>query len=98
MEEEFLDNKEKKQYELRLEAGTARLEYIRAKDDKIYLTHTEVPKKLEGKGIGSKIVKYALDDIRSSGLTLIPLCPFVALYLKRHPEYMDLVMKNVRIA
>ena len=62
-----------------------------------FLTHTEVPKSMEGKGLGSAIVKLALEDIEQKGLTLVPLCPFVALYLKRHPEWKRLVMKGINI-
>ncbi len=92
----LIDNQERKRLELPLEKGLAYIEYIRAQD-KIYLTHTEVPQKLEGQGIGSRIVQLALEKIEAEGLTLVPLCPFVALYLKKHPEWRRLVMKGIRI-
>jgi hypothetical protein len=90
------DNPSAKQYEAHIESATARIEYIKTKD-KIYLTHTEVPQALEGKGIGSALVLKVLEDIEDKGLTLVPLCPFVALYLKRHPEWKKLVMKGINI-
>ncbi|MEO0571895.1 MAG: GNAT family N-acetyltransferase [Bacteroidota bacterium] len=92
----LIDNTEKKRYELQLPEHTPFIEYIRAKDN-IYLTHTEVPKGLEGQGIGSAMVRQALEDIKEKGLTLIPLCPFVALYLKRNPDYKTLVLKGINI-
>ena len=97
MDYHLINNEERKQYELKVDDLTPRIEYIIAQD-RIFLTHTEVPKQLEGKGIGSYIVKKVLEDIKENNLTLVPLCPFVALYLKRHPEWKSLVMKGVNIS
>jgi len=91
------DNEEKKRYEFQLPEHTPFLEYIRTKD-KIYLTHTEVPVALEGQGIGSQLVKQVLEDIKKKELTLVPLCPFVAHYLKEHPQWKELVLKGINIA
>ena len=93
---QLIDNIEAKQYEIHIEDSIAKIEYIKAQNN-IYLTHTEVPTKLEGKGIGSSIVKLTLEDVKSKGLTLIPLCPFVALYIKRNPEWRELVLKGINI-
>lgn len=60
------------------------------------LTHTEVPKSLAGGGIGSALVKGALDHARSIGVNVIPRCPFVAAYIRRHPEEIDLVPVRYR--
>lgn len=90
------DNTEARQYEVSVEEQIARIEYIKAQD-KIYLTHTEVPLSLEGKGIGSKIVEMALKDVARQDLTLIPLCPFVAGYIKDHPEWKKIVLKGINI-
>ncbi|UJH68723.1 GNAT family N-acetyltransferase [Allomuricauda sp. SCSIO 65647] len=94
---QLIDNIEKKRYEFRVDEHTPIIEYIKTKD-KIYLTHTEVPKGLEGKGIGKELVRQALEDIKAKGLTLVPLCPFVALFIKRNPEYKALVLKGINIA
>ncbi|MGB5404497.1 GNAT family N-acetyltransferase [Robiginitalea sp.] len=94
---ELIDNPDKPQYEFHLEGETPRLEYIKAKD-KIYLTHTEVPPALSGRGIGSALIGAVLEDIDRQELTLVPLCPFVALYLQRHPEWKRLVLKGITIA
>lgn len=90
------DNTEEKQFEMKAEGGTAVVEY-ELLGNKIIFTHTEVPKELEGKGIGSKIVKLALENIDSRGLKLIPLCPFTAQYIKRHPEWEHVLADNVNI-
>jgi uncharacterized protein len=59
--------------------------------DTITFTHTEVPKELEGGGVGGKLARFALDDARARERRVIPECPFIAAYIRRHPEYQDLV-------
>jgi predicted GNAT family acetyltransferase len=49
-----------------------------------------VPKELNGRGIGSRLVRGVLDIARAEGLKVRPLCPFVAAYIDKHPEYADL--------
>jgi predicted GNAT family acetyltransferase len=92
MEYTLIDNEAKKQYEFHIDGEVARIEYIKAQG-KIFLTHTEVPEKFEGKGVGSALVSQVLDDIRKKEWGLVPLCPFVAAYINRHPEYKPLVVK-----
>lgn len=60
-------------------------------DGAITFTHTSVPHKIAGQGIGSRIVRFALNDARMRGWKVVPRCPFVADYIRRHPEYQDLV-------
>jgi len=55
------------------------------------LVHTDVATSVEGSGVGSALVAGALDDIRARGLRVVPVCPFVAAYVRRHPGYADLV-------
>jgi uncharacterized protein len=64
----------------------------------IVFTHTEVPPALEGRGVGSRLARAALDDARRHGLTVIPRCPFIAAFIRRHPEYRDLVPEARRDA
>lgn len=98
MDEQYtlIDNKEAKQYEFHIDNFVPRIEYMKA-SDKIYLTHTEVPRGLEGKGVGGKLVKMVLEDIEQKKLKLVPLCPFVAAYIKRHPEWKRIVTEGVKI-
>lgn len=60
----------------------------------VVLIHTEVAPSAEGTGVGSRLVRGALDDARTRGLRVVPLCPFVAGYIRRHPEYADLVASD----
>lgn len=53
--------------------------------------HTEVDEGHSGQGIGWAVARFALDDVRDKGGRVVPICPFVAAFIKRHPEYQDLV-------
>lgn len=77
---------DKKRFELEVEGKTAFMDYMISKLNIIYLTHTEVPKALEGKGVGKAIVQKVLQYISTTDMKMAPLCPFVAAYLVRHPE------------
>ncbi|WP_047246601.1 GNAT family N-acetyltransferase [Maribacter thermophilus] len=90
---EVTDNPSQNRYEARVENAIAKIEYTK-KEDKIYLTHTEVPQSLAGKGIGSKLISKVLEDIEQKQLKLIPLCSFVASYLQRYPEWNKLVIQD----
>lgn len=65
--------------------------YFRERGERVVFTHTEVAEGVEGHGVGSTLVRWALDDVRSRGLRVVAQCPFVAAYIRRHPEYADLV-------
>jgi Predicted acetyltransferase len=66
------------------------IQYTRA-GDVVTLVHTDVDPAFEGRGLGSVLVAGTLDDVRARGKRIRPLCPFVAAYLRLHPEYADLV-------
>jgi predicted GNAT family acetyltransferase len=83
---EVKHNPAQSRYELDAEHGTAVAIY-RQQGDRAIFTHTEVPPADEGKGIGSQLVRAALDDTRRRGLKIVPACSFVAAFMRRHPEY-----------
>jgi hypothetical protein len=83
------DNPARKRYELELNGGTAFVTYTRA-PRVITLLHAEVPPALEGRGYGSALVRGVLEQVRADGNKMIPLCPFIAAYLLKHPEFDDL--------
>ncbi|WP_213956006.1 MULTISPECIES: GNAT family N-acetyltransferase [unclassified Variovorax] len=64
----------------------------------IMFTHTEVLEAFEGKGVGSAIARHVLDDARAQGLHVIPVCQFIAGYIRKHPDYADLVRADMRRA
>ena len=78
------------QFEARTEHGVARLQYV-LRGQAMDLAHTNVPQEAEGQGVGAALAKAALDHARKEGVQVIPSCPFVAAYVKRHPEYAALV-------
>jgi uncharacterized protein len=53
--------------------------------------HTEIDERYAGAGLGKRLVRFALDDVRAKQGTMVPICPFFASYLGEHPEYQDIV-------
>ena len=92
----LIDSAEAKQYEFHIDSLIPKVEYIKTQN-KIFLTHTEVPIQIEGKGVGTSLVKQVLEDVEKQGLTLVPMCPFVALFVKRHPEWKKLVFNETLV-
>ncbi len=84
------DNPARRRYELAIGDRIAVIAY-RLRGDSITFTHTEVPEELEGRGIASRLARFALEDARARGLRVVPLCPFVAAYIRRHKDYESLV-------
>lgn len=89
----FRHNAEEKRYELEVGGEQAVVEYIRD-GEVLFLTHTYVPEDLEGRGIGSELVRSVLEDVRERGLRIVPLCPFVAVWINRHPDWEPLVKND----
>ena len=83
-------NEAERRFEVKLDGEVAFAEY-RLIDHGIILPHTVVPEAFEGKGVGSALAKTALGYAREQGLKVIPLCPFIAAYLQKHPEWKDVV-------
>ncbi len=86
------NNSKQQQFEVHANDETAVLQY-RFHDDMIWLMHTEVPKNLEGKGIASALAHFGLEWAKENHKKVKVICPFVAIYLKRHPEYNPIVVK-----
>jgi hypothetical protein len=82
------DNIERHRFELDVGGHIAFSNYKRA-DGVLTILHTEVPKALEGRGIGSALIRGVLDTARSQRLKINPVCPFAKAYIQRHPEYAD---------
>jgi predicted GNAT family acetyltransferase len=83
-------NEAAQRFEATVEGRLAVAEYERA-GDAIVFTHTGVPAELRGRGIASELARVALETARTRQLTVVPSCPFFAGYIRRHPEYADLV-------
>ena len=88
---EVRDNESEHRFEIHDDgklAGFAR--YVR-RPGRIFFVHTEVDPAFEGRGLGSQLASAALDATRATGERIVPLCPFIASYVERHPEYAELI-------
>jgi predicted GNAT family acetyltransferase len=97
MTDDVRNNEAEQRYELTADGATAFAAYRAAGAGVIAFTHTIVPEALEGQGIASRIIGFALADVRARGLKLLPLCSFVAAYMKRHPETQDLLAEGATL-
>jgi predicted GNAT family acetyltransferase len=90
MDQTVTDHPDKNRFELPVD-GELALAYYRRDGDQFVLTHTEVPQRLSGQGIGSRLAKGVFEAIRASGGRAVTRCEFMAAYAARHPEYADLI-------
>ena len=89
------NNEAKARFEASVDGQVAFLSYRRSPGE-LMLTHAETPAELEGRGIASRITQVALEFAREHGLQVVPLCPFVVWYIRKHPENLDLVHPDYR--
>lgn len=87
----FLNNREAKRYELKMDGGVAFIDYIVNSRGVVYLTHTEVPKELSGRGVGTYLIEKTLEEIRSQEQTFFPQCPFIKSYVQKNREWVELI-------
>ena len=85
------DNPRQSRYEIAVEGEPAGFVAYDERDGVYGLTHTEIDPRFEGRGVGSQLVRGALDDLRARGAAVLPFCTFVRGYIEKHPEYLDLV-------
>ena len=94
---QVVNNEAEGRFEVRLGDQVAYTEYRLLKTG-ILFPHTEVPPAFEGPGVGGKLVRAGMAFARERGELVIPVCPFVAAFITRHPEYHDLVHPDYRAA
>lgn len=92
----FKVNEEENQFELHTKGGIAFVEFIR-EGEKIYLTHTETPENLRGKGVAAELIKQTLQCARDNGLTVVPSCSYVAKYVNEHTEWNDILSEGYQM-
>jgi predicted GNAT family acetyltransferase len=90
MTDQVLDNPADSRYEMKLEGGTAFIDY-KVSGNVRTLTHAEVPVALRGGGVAAKLTGGALQLARSQGIKVIPRCPYIVTFMQRHPEFNDLL-------
>jgi uncharacterized protein len=90
MATEVFDVPDRQRYEIVRDGVTLGYAAYQKTVELIVFTHTEVDPSLEGQGIGGRLVQGALDHVRTLGLAVLPICPFVHGWMVRHPAYADL--------
>jgi predicted GNAT family acetyltransferase len=88
-----VDNPGKGRFEVHVDGHVGFVTYIKS-GNTTYLTHTEVPKELQGRGLGNVLARGVLDRARREGWTVVARCPFIARYIERHPEYQSLLRRE----
>ena len=88
---ELRDNSGEHRFELHVDGRLAGLADYHVEGDSLVIPHTEVDPAYGGRGLGSRLAGFCLDQTRDRGLKIVPACPFIASYLRRHPEYADLL-------
>lgn len=95
-EPQVADNPEASRFEITVDGALAGFAEYRLNGPGISFTHTEIDPAFGGRGLGSTLVKAALDAARDAGLSVLPFCPFVQRYIERHADYLDLVPADQR--
>ena len=87
---EIVHNETAKRFETSIDGHTGYISY-KERDDKLVYDHTIVPQELGGRGVGSALVKEALNYARENDKKVVPQCSFVSSYIDKHPDYQDLL-------
>ena len=88
------NNDASRRFELAVDGVLAFIDYRPSRDGALALIHTEVPVELEGHGVGTALVQGALELSRAAGMQVLPFCPFVHAFIRRHGEYRDMVSER----
>ena len=88
---EVRDHPDEQRYEVLVDGAVAGFARYVLRPGRVIFVHTEIAPAFEGQGLGSSLARGALEDARSRQLKVVPLCPFIAAYIERHPEVQDLV-------
>ncbi|SCF27215.1 hypothetical protein GA0074695_5029 [Micromonospora viridifaciens] len=86
------DDPAKRRFEILVDDALAGFTAYRPRGEALVFTHTEVDERYRGMGVGEALVRGTLDQLRERGDRLVPKCPFVAAFIRRHPEYANLVV------
>jgi predicted GNAT family acetyltransferase len=91
---EVFDNPAESRYDVTVDGRLAGSSFYHDRGDVRSFNHTEIDPAYEGRGLGSRLIRGALDDTRARGLSVLPFCPFVHAFIARHPDYLDLVPES----
>lgn len=85
------DDPQNHRYLLEVDGEVVGVAVYHLRGNRYFFVHTEVDPEHEGEGLGSTLARGALDDVRAMGMKIVPLCPFIASFIERNPEYVELV-------
>jgi hypothetical protein len=92
---EVLDAKERSRYEILVDGTAAGFTHYRRHEGALVFDHTVIKDEFGGQGLASKLVRAALDDVHAQQIRIVPLCVYVAAWLEKHPDYADLVDRDL---
>jgi hypothetical protein len=87
----FRDDPEQHRYLAEIDGRGVGMAVYQLRAGRHIFVHTEIDPEHEGKGVGSALARFALDDVRAQGGIVVPICPFISSWIERHPEYRTLV-------
>jgi len=90
------DDPAQSRYELRVEGELAGFLTYKPRGEQISLIHTEMEPAFQGRGLATHLARFSLDDARKRGLAVLPFCPYVNSWIRKHPDYADLVPPDRR--
>jgi hypothetical protein len=90
------DDQAQSRYELRVQGELAGFLTYHLRGQAISLIHTEVEPAFQGRALATRLARFSLDDARKRGLAVLPFCPYVNSWIKKHPDYTDLVPPDRR--
>ena len=93
---EISDHPAERRFELTVDGELAGFVAYREEDGRRTLVHTEVDPAFEGQGLGGKLAAGVLEQLRERGEEIVPVCPFITSYIGKHPEYVDVVVPEMR--
>ena len=93
---EVADAPARERYELSVDGEVVGFTAYRARPGLIAFIHTELDERVQGRGLGDRLIWFALEDARAQGLAVLPFCPFVKAFIERHREFEALVPESYR--
>lgn len=88
---EVRNDPEDRQFTVEVDGKAVGKAEYRLRGDTYLFIHTEVDPEFQGRGVANRLAREALDEVKQQGRSLVPLCPFIAAYIRRHPEYDEIV-------
>lgn len=91
MEDQFLNNEAQRRLEYHIDGAIVFANYHK-KDGVLFIDYVEAPPQLRGSGAAGKLMRFVMQHAREKSLKITPICSFALSWMKRHPEYQDLLV------